>query len=162
MRNLRLAFVAAAALSLGTAARAQEGGDLGLGLILGDPIGATAKYMITGRQAVQTTLGVSEHLTWTADYVWHGFELTPQPKHGPLAVYLAGGIRLEDQEDVDVGFRTMVGLSYWPKFKSRTAEFFVELGPCYRLANKYDDFRIRVDGGFGLRVYFSPRSSKDS
>lgn len=145
--------VAVAALCAVSSARAQTAGQLGLGVILGDPLGATAKYMINGRDAVQATLGVSKNLTLTADYVWHGWKLTPQPKRGPLAIYLAGGVRLESQTDFDYGIRTMVGVSYWPKFATREGEFFLELGPTYRLN---DDFRVRVDGGFGVRVYFAP------
>jgi hypothetical protein len=145
--------VAVLALLCAGPARAQKAGDLGLGVILGDPIGATAKYMFNQRDAVQATLGVSEKLTFTADYVWHGWSLTPQPKRGPLALYLAGGVRLEDQDDFDFGIRTMLGVSYWPKLANREAEFFVELGPTYRLTN---DFRVRVDGGFGVRMYFTP------
>lgn len=159
MRPFKAKGIVLAVLALlcaGTA-RAQTAGSLGLGVILGDPLGATAKYMFSSRDAVQMTLGVSENLTMTADYVWHGFSLTPQPKKGPLALYLAPGVRLENHDDFDFGIRTMVGVSYWPKLASREAEFFVELGPTYRLT---DEFRVRVDGGFGVRMYFTPERKK--
>lgn len=160
MRPFKAKAVVLAVLALlcAGAARAQTPGSLGLGVILGDPLGATAKYMFTSRDAVQMTVGVSQNLTMTADYVWHGFSLTPQPKRGPLALYFAPGIRIETYDpETDFGIRTMVGLSYWPKLASREAEFFVELGPTYRLT---DEFRIRVDGGFGVRMYFNPERKK--
>lgn len=156
----RFAALAVLALLAGAPARAQTAGSLGVGAILGDPLGGTAKYFFTGRDAVQLTMGVSHSFVITSDYVWHGWNLTPQPRKGPLGVYLAAGGRFEFQEDeLDTGIRTMLGLSYWPKLASRQAEFFLELGPTYRMARRLDGFRVRVDGGFGLRVYFAPSKS---
>lgn len=159
-RTCRYALVLASALSWAGAACAQSAGQLGLGAIVGDPLGLTAKYMVTKRDAIQTTIGVSNHFTVTADYVFHGWDLTPQPKKGPLALYLAGGVRIEPEphhhdERTDIGFRSMLGVSYWPTLASRTGEFFLELGPTYRVTR---DFRIRMEGGFGARIYFSPKA----
>lgn len=133
------------------AAFARAPGSLGVGPIVGDPTGATAKYFIKENHAVDVGLGVSHSLTLWADYVWHGWEALPQPSRGALAFYLAAGPRLETQSETDFGIRTMAGLSYWPKFK-RTFELYLELGPVLRLA---PDTRVRVDGGFGVRYYFS-------
>lgn len=146
----RLLF--AVLLVLPVAAFSREPRSLGVGPILGDPTGATAKYFIEPGYAVDVGLGVSHTLTLWADYVWHGWEALPQPRRGPLALYLSAGPRLETQTDTDFGIRTMAGLSFWPKFK-RVYEFYLELGPTWRLA---PDARVRVDGGFGVRYYFTP------
>lgn len=146
-----LLAVPAAALADGPGPRA---GQLGLGVMLGDPIAGTLKYFVTDKSAVDFGIGASQDLVLIADYVWHGWTLLPQPKRGQLGVYLSGGPRLEMEDPTDFGIRTMAGLSYWPKLKTRTAEFFLELGPVYRLTPA--PVRVRVDGGFGVRVYFSP------
>ena len=113
---------------------------------------ASAKYFLTGRDALDLGFGISDDVTFIADYVWHGWNLLPQPERGPLALSLSAGPRLELHDQLDFGIRTMVGLSYWPKLK-RPTEFFCELGPVYRVV---PNVRVRVDGGVGLRVYFTP------
>jgi len=151
MRRWCLAALLAAACC--ATASAQQKGQLGLGALIGDPMAASAKYFLTERDAVDFGFGISHDVTFIADYVWHGWKVLPQPRRGPLALCLSAGPRLELHDQTDFGIRTMAGLSYWPKLK-RTAEFFIELGPVCRLA---PDVRVRVDGGFGVRVYFSPK-----
>ncbi|MBI5240062.1 MAG: hypothetical protein HY926_06290 [Elusimicrobia bacterium] len=133
-------------------ARAQQKGQLGLGPLIGYPMAATAKYFLSERDAVDLGAGKSDDVTFHADYVWHGWKVLPQPSRGPLALTLAAGPRVELQTHADFGIRTMAGLSYWPKLK-RAAEFFIELGPTFRLTNGE---RVRVDGGVGFRLYFTP------
>lgn len=139
-------------LSPGTAFAAEKG-DFGLGGVVGDPTGATAKYFLSSRQALGAGVGVSDTLTLIADYSWHAWNVLPQPKRGELGLYASLGGRLETQKHTDFGIRTLAGLSYWPRFK-RKAEFFLELGPVFRVA---PDVRVRIDGGFGLRVYLAGR-----
>lgn len=132
---------------------AAQAGDLGLGGVVGDPTGATAKYFLSPRQSLSAGVGVSETLTLFADSTWHAWNVLPQPKRGELGLYASLGGRLEMQKHTDFGIRTLAGLSYWPRLK-RKAEFFLELGPVFRVA---PDARVRIDGGFGLRVYLGRR-----
>jgi len=133
-------------------ARAQHKGELGVGPLIGYPMAATAKVFLSERDALDLGAGKSDDVTFHADYVWHDWKVLPQPKRGPLALTLAAGPRLELQDKTDFGIRAMAGLSYWPKL-NRVAEFFIELGPTFRLTN---ETRTRVDGGFGFRIYFKP------
>jgi len=126
-------------------------GSLGIGILLGDPTSASFKYWLDGRQAIDAGVGVSENLVLHGDYVYHGWELTPQPSRGRLAAYLALGGRLEFEDQTDFGIRLVPGLSYWPRMATRSAELFLELGPVIRLTN---GVRGTVDGGFGFRFYF--------
>lgn len=151
MRRAGLA-VLLAGLCCSPAAAAQKG-RLGAGPLIGYPMAATAKYFLSERDAVDLGAGKSDDATFHADYVWHGWQVLPQPKIGPLALTLAAGPRVELQTDTDVGIRAMVGLSYWPRLK-RSAEFFFELGPTFRLTNTA---RTRVDGGVGFRLYWDAR-----
>lgn len=149
------AWLAAALLlaALPGAAFAQQAGQLGLGMMIGEPIGGTAKYFLTDKSALDFGIGYADDFTMIADYVWHGWQLLPQPKRGPLGLYFSVGPRVEFREDTTFGIRTMAGLSYWPKLKTRQAEFFFELGPVTRLA---PDVGVRLDGEFGARLYFTP------
>lgn len=128
-------------------------GALGIGILLGDPTSASFKYWLDDRQAIDAGVGVSESLVLHGDYMYHGWELTPQPSRGRLAAYVGLGGRLEFEDKTDFGIRVVPGLSYWPKI-SRSAELFIELGPVIRLTN---GVRGTVDGGFGFRFYFEPR-----
>lgn len=148
-------FILAAVLLAPLPASAQHAGELGLGVLLGDPTSGSAKYWLDDVQAVDFGIGVSQNLVMHADYVYHGWELIPQPTKGKLAAYGALGPRLEFMDDTDFGIRAMPGLSYWPNLK-RSFEFFLELGPVFRLTN---GLRVRLDGGFGLRFYFQPRGA---
>lgn len=148
MRGLALLGVLLAA-----PACAQQAGQLGLGAIVGDPIGLSGKYWLKERHALDFGLGASHTLVLWGDYVWHGWEASPQPQRGRLRLYLSGGPRIELRTTTDFGIRTMVGLSFWPTLKRTIWEMFVELGPTCRLTN---DVRVRVDGGVGVRYYFTP------
>ena len=131
---------------------APVGGELGAGLLLGNPAAGTGKYFFDSRQAVDFGMGVSDNFTLIGDYSYHFWGLLPQPKKGDLAVYGSLGGRLETERYNNLLLRMMLGLSYWPKFK-RPFEFFLELGPGMRIA---PDHHWRVEGGFGLRAYFLP------
>ena len=146
-----VAVLAAAAVP----AAAQRAGMLGMGLLLGDPTSGSLKYWLDDTQAIDAGVGVSQDLVLHADYLYHGWDLLPQPQRGSLAAYMAFGGRLEMEDPTDFGLRVLPGLSYWPKLK-RPYEFFLELGPVFRLTN---GARVTVDGGFGLRFYFTPRSA---
>ena len=146
-------LILASALLAAVPAAAQQAGQLGLGLLLGDPTSGSLKYWINDVEAVDAGIGVSQNLVLHSDYVYHGWELLPQSKRGRLAAYGALGGRLEFMDETDFGIRVMPGLSYWPTLK-RPAEFFIEIGPVVRLTN---GVRVRIDGGFGLRFYFESR-----
>lgn len=147
-------LTAALLLLAARALAAPSGGELGAGPLIGDPIAASAKYFIDPRQAVDLGLGVSaDELNVIGDYAYHFWGLLPQPKTGALALYAGAGARLEMAADNDFLARAPVGLSYWPKLKRRRIEFFLELGPAFRIA---PDVHWRLDGGFGLRDYFLP------
>jgi hypothetical protein len=135
-------------------AAAQEARTLGVGPTLGDPTGASAKYFLNGRDAVDFGLGVSDTLVLWTDYSLHAWELLPQPSRGKLGAYVSLGGRWENQARNDWGLRALGGLSYWPRLK-HPVELFVELGPCFRLSPA--PARVRVDGSFGARWYFAAK-----
>lgn len=152
----KIILAAAALAALACPAAAQKAGDLGVGIFVGDPLGATAKYWLGDRSALDLGVGVSEDFVLHADYVHHIWNFSPQPSKGRLSPYGAVGGRLEWQDHTDFGIRLMPGLSYWPHMK-KLFELFVEVGPVIRLSQRT---RVTVDGSFGLRYYLGAAGSK--
>ncbi|MBI5201842.1 MAG: hypothetical protein HY925_09680 [Elusimicrobia bacterium] len=133
---------------------AQSRGEFGLGGMIGAPTGVTAKFWTSKTQAVDAALGYNGNLAIHGDYLWHAWDVFPEPKAGKLGGYAGVGLRLRNREDDDLefGFRGPVGLSYW---LARTpTELFVELAPVLKVnANN----AIDLDGAVGLRYYFAGR-----
>lgn len=150
----RALMAAALAAAFAAPAAAQQAGQLGVGVLLGDPTAASVKYFVTNAGAVDFGLGVSNNLVLHADWVQHLWNLKPQPSKGQLGLYGGIGPRLEFEDHTDFGIRLMPGMSYWPKIKQGEFEFFLEIGPVIRLT---EGTRVTVDGGFGARYYFQTR-----
>ncbi|HVC09810.1 MAG TPA: hypothetical protein VNH15_07725 [Elusimicrobiota bacterium] len=139
-------------LAVAGASWAQQAGELGGGVVLGYPVGGTLKYWLSGRQAVDGGIGAADGTVLYADYLWHGWNILPQPKQGKLGVYAGLGPRLdfEDAGTNEFAIRTMVGLDYW--ISNHPIELFAEVGPVFRLSPSGD---VSSDGGIGVRFYFS-------
>jgi hypothetical protein len=142
-----LAFACLAALA--APARAQKAGDLGAGVALGSPTAVTGKMWIDGTQAVDAGLGWNSELTVYADYLWHAWDVMPQPSQGKLPLYLGLGGQVRTFRDAEFGIRTVAGAAYW--LPNHPIELFAEIVPIFRLT-RYTG--VGVDGAVGLRVYF--------
>lgn len=146
-------FLAAACLVFACgAARAQAPRrGLGLGLVIGDPTGLTAKHFLDGDHAIDGGLGFSDDFALYGDYLWHGWKAFRQPERGRLAALVGLGLRLETKKRDDALAVRLVGGASW--FDSaQPLEVFFELVPALRLApSTGTDF----DFGLGLRWYFT-------
>lgn len=133
-------------------AAAQQAGELGVGAILGNPLGPTVKYWLDSRQAFQLGFGYSGDLAGWADWLWHDERLIPrQPKEGRVLPYFGPGLRFEGKSDFEFGFRLVAGAAWRP---ARTPlEFFAEIAPVVRAA---PGASVGLDGGVGLRYCFTP------
>lgn len=136
-------------LALGAGARAQQAGRFGAGVILGDPTGLTAKYWLDDTRAVDFGVGFSGDAAFYGDFIWHGWNVFPQPQKGKLAAYLAAGPRIETEKRTALGIRTMAGAGYW--VSGQPIEIFMEAGPVFRLDPDRD---VDFDAGLGVRFYF--------
>src|SRR5678815_4931484 len=102
-------FVLALAIATGIAAparadtdddtgRGADKGTFGIGIILGEPTGVTAKLYLKDDQAVQAAVGsafIGGGLQIHADYVFHPYILQTRPSF-VLPVYIGPGVRLID------------------------------------------------------------------
>ncbi|MBL0058693.1 MAG: hypothetical protein IPP35_06220 [Elusimicrobia bacterium] len=127
--------------------------DFGVGAIIGDPTGLTAKYWITGKRAVDMALawelsGSDDRVEIHADHLWH-FDLNVDSMQGRLPLYAGLGGRILTGHDAQVGVRIPFGICYL--FPRIPIELFAEITP---LLDFTPDSDTSVNGGVGVRFYF--------
>lgn len=143
--------------SAGATAKTQSSsdhGNLGLGVIFGEPTGLSAKLWTTEITAID--LGVA----WSfsndgqfhifGDYLFHHFGLFDVSK-GSLPVYIGLGGRVlfrEDKKDI-IGVRLPIGIEYY--FEDWPLAVFGEVVPILDLTPDTDG---DISGGIGVRFYF--------
>jgi len=140
------------ALALGAAASpASAQGpftEVGAGVIAGDPIGGTAKLWLNPDYAVDLGVGFSGSTVLWGDFLYHAWNLLPQPQEGKLGLYFGAGPRLETANDAEFGVRTIVGAAW--RMSRQPIEIFVEAGPVFRLTQGGG---VNADAGVGVRFY---------
>lgn len=163
-------FVLALAIGLAIAAparadddeaRGADKGTLGVGIILGEPTGVTAKLYLKDDQAIQAAVGsafIGGGLQIHADYVFHPYILQARPSF-VLPVYIGPGVRLidytngRDNSSFAVGARLVGGLLF--DFKQVPLDAFIEVAGV--LEYEFRDGEgaaIRLNAGAGVRYYF--------
>jgi hypothetical protein len=124
----------------------------GLGIILGEPTGLSAKLWTTNENAFDFAAAWSfrrdGRLLLQADYVWHIFNLI-HVSSGKLPFYVGIGGRVILRDDPDVGVRIPFGLDYI--FADAPVDIFFELVPILDLAPETD---FDLGGGIGARFWF--------
>jgi hypothetical protein len=133
--------------------RASAQGGLGLGIILGEPTGISAKAWLTRTTAVDFATAwsfVDEPAFHVhGDYLWHDYDLFPVER-GQLPLYYGVGARLKFLDnDSEFGVRVPVGLEYL--FDTTPVGLFVELVPLLDLAPDTD---FTINSSIGARYYF--------
>jgi hypothetical protein len=142
-------------------------GTLGVGIILGEPTGITAKLYLKDDQAVQAAVGsafIGGGLQLHADYVLHPYILQSRPSF-VLPVYVGPGVRLIDytsgRNDASgasnsafaLGVRGVAGLLF--DFQAVPLDAFVEVAAVLEYEFRSDaGFAIRLNAGAGVRYYF--------
>ncbi len=132
-------------------AQAQNSG-LGLGVLIGEPTGISAKLWLTGTGAVDAAAAWSTRgnnsLHLHADYLHHFFGLFPVTQ-GKLPLYVGAGGRIRFAGNPKFGARVPVGLAYL--FPTIPVDIFLEIAPIVDLA---PDTGFDINGGIGARYYF--------
>jgi len=132
---------------------AQEKG-FGLGVILGEPTGFSAKYWTSDINALDFGLGYSFTSTNSVfylygDYVFHNFYLIQSTEK--FVFYYGPGARLKVREnDSRLGIRGVAGILWIPSNSS--FDLFMEIAPILDVipATKFD-----FAGGIGARYFFN-------
>lgn len=136
-------------------------GTIGIGLILGEPTGISAKLYLKDDQAVQAAAGfafVGGGLHVHLDYVFHPLILQSKDSF-VLPLYVGPGIRVIDYRNgrdtsfVAVGLRAVAGLLF--DFKNVPLDAFVEIGGVleYGFADG-EGAGLALNAAAGVRYYF--------
>jgi hypothetical protein len=130
---------------------AQRAGELGAGVVLGNPTGITGKYWLNDNRALDAGLGFDSDVLIYGDYLWHSFKVIPQPAEGKMPLYLGLGLQIGDthHDNNDLGLRAVGGISYW--LPRNPIEIFFELVPVFHLSRHGGS---DLNAGLGLRYYF--------
>ena len=127
--------------------------DFGLGVILGEPTGISAKNWINRTTAFDFAVAWSfegeDSFTFHADYLIHRFDIFNM-ETGTLPLYYGFGGRLKFEEnDSSLGARFPIGLNY--HFQDATLDMFLEIVPVMQLVPETD---FKMNGAIGVRYFF--------
>ena len=126
----------------------------GIGVILGEPTGITAKIMLDDTNAIDMGAGWEtsgdNELHIYGDYLFHLYDVIIVPK-GLLPLYFGVGARMvfHDNDDNELGIRFPVGVEY--VFQDLPLGAFVELVPVLDLT---PDTELDFEAGTGIRFFF--------
>jgi len=149
-------FVSVALLICGTA-QAQDSG-FGLGIIIGEPTGISAKQWTGSRTAIDGAVAWSfkkeraVHLH--GDLLYHSFSAA-RINRGKLSWYYGIGGRIKFEVDSKVGVRVPLGMDYL--LGTAPLDFFLELVPILDLAPSTD---FSLNAAIGIRYFFGQETFK--
>ncbi len=143
-----------------SASPAADKGTVGVGIILGEPTGVSAKLYLTDDQAIQAAAGyafISGGLHLHADYVLHPAILQSRDSFVLLA-YVGPGVRLiqyrgsAENEFVAIGVRGVGGLLF--DFKDQPLDAFVEVAGVLEFGFEGEGADVALNAAAGVRYYF--------
>ena len=132
-------------------ASAQDG-KFGIGVLLGEPTGISAKLWLGQTSAVDGVVAWSftnnTSVTIHADYLFHFFDVLTI-EQGSIPLYVGVGGTVSIAQEPDIGVRIPFGATYL--FDTAPLDVFLEVAPVFLLfpATTFD-----FSGGIGIRFYF--------
>jgi hypothetical protein len=137
-------------------------GLFGLGFIIGEPTGFSAKYWTSGTRALDFALGPSFY----GDFRFHGmylyhvdaFDYQRAPLHYGIGISIAGKggrgafigeHRADHRNEIGIGPRGSLGVSFMPR--SAPFDIFVEIGATLFIIRPVG---MDIDASIGARYYF--------
>jgi hypothetical protein len=126
---------------------------VGLGIILGEPTGLSAKMWTSETNAFDASLawsvnGRNDALHLHADFLKHKFGLI-DVKKGKLPLYFGLGAKIVMANDPVIAVRIPLGISYI--FSDAPLDAFLEIVP---ILNLIPSTEFEVDPAIGMRYYF--------
>ena len=142
---------------------AQDHG-FGMGLILGEPTGLSAKLWTSKENAFDFGLGVSVggdrishkgfydgggRVHFHMDYLWHSFNAINSTEKFPLYYGIGGRYNSGGGYEESLGVRGVFGIAWFPH--STPIDVFIELVPVFQVTPLSG---IGFDAGLGIRYFF--------
>jgi len=126
---------------------------IGAGVILGEPTGISLKYWLTEKTALDAGFAWSfiddNAFQIQADYLIHNFNLFKIPE-GKLPFYFGIGGRLKFSNDVQLGIRVPLGITWI--FNDETFDVFLEAVPILDILPETD---FTISAAIGGRYFFN-------
>lgn len=142
---------------------AQDHG-FGLGLILGEPTGISAKLWTSRANAFDFGLGVGvggdrikfkgnyndeSRVHFHMDYLWHSFNAISSTERFPLYYGLGARFNSGGGYKESIGIRGVFGVAWFPR--STPIDIFLELVPVLQITSSTG---LGIDAGLGIRYFF--------
>lgn len=124
----------------------------GLGVIVGEPTGLSAKLWTSNSTAFDFGLGWSNggnQVDFHMGYLWHAWNALRSTERFPLYYGVGGRIITGAAHDASVGVRGVVGIAWMPR--GTPIDVFLEVAPSLQLT---PNSAFSVTAGFGARYYF--------
>ncbi len=133
--------------------KAQDKG-FGLGLIVGEPTGISAKYWIDGDNAFDFGLAYSfvqkfSAMSLHADYLYHAFDVIKSDYRLPVYYGFGARIRFVNNSDNSLGARGVIGIAWLND--NLPIDVFFEVVPVFNLI---PSTALNLDIALGARYYF--------
>ena len=149
MKNLFISIVLIFSFSLTYCQKS----NFGIGIIVGDPTGISAKFWIGDNSAFDAAAawdiaGGNDALLLHADYLKHNLDLV-SVKKGQIPLYYGIGMRIILLNEIHVAARVPLGVSYI--FDDIPIDSFLEIVP---VLNILPSIQFDVDAAIGIRYYF--------
>lgn len=158
-----IAFVVGALLIFSQSVSAQDRG-FGLGFVIGEPTGVSAKLWTSQKNAFDFGLGWSvggdrisnfsgthsgSRIHFHMDYLWHSFDAIKSQERFPLYYGIGGRFNSGGGYDSSFGVRGVFGIAWLPH--STPLDVFLEVVPVLQLTKSTG---FGMDAGLGVRFYF--------
>jgi hypothetical protein len=137
----------------------------GLGLIIGEPTGISAKLWTSPVNAFDFGLGWSiggdrignykgdynggSRVHFHMDYLWHAFNVIHSTERFPLYYGVGGRINTGAGYNSSVAIRGVIGIAWMPR--ETPIDIFVEVVPSLQLTSSAG---FAIDAGLGARYFF--------
>ncbi|MDP2885222.1 MAG: hypothetical protein Q8P51_09415 [Ignavibacteria bacterium] len=170
MKHSSLAGIALCLLLVVQGSLAQQrefglGHNFGLGVIIGEPTGISAKLWTSNSTAFDFGLGWSmggdrigmydgyydggSRVHFHMDYLWHSFEAIHSTERFPLYYGIGGRINTGAGYNSSLAVRGMLGIAWLPR--GTPIDVFLEVAPSLQLSPSTG---FGIDAGFGARYFF--------
>jgi len=141
--------------------RGEDKGAFGLGVMIGEPVGLSAKLYLRDDRAIQAGIGSAFYgggFQASADYLFHPFILQDRDSF-TMPFYVGPGIRVVDYDQgrsgpsyLAIGIRGVVGILF--DFKKVPLDVFIEIAGIPEYGFDDHGFNIRLNADAGIRYYF--------
>jgi hypothetical protein len=160
-RAYRAALIAAVVFFMGISSLTAQDKGFGAGVIIGEPTGIGAKLWLTKDRALDFAAAWSfvrggkdgktdseGAVYFHADYLHHLYG-TIDVEQGRLVPYVGIGVKTVVSEDLYLGLRIPLGLTYM--FDKAPVDIFIELAPSVLL---FPETSFDAGAGIGVRYWF--------